>query len=89
MIKRNKKIEKKVINKINIQEFSKEWINKLKNKPNFLQALINLNKESKILSKEYTNELEQLYSDPIEDVRVANEYNKLKSQIQNRKTNGR
>ena len=42
-----------------------------------------------VLGKEYKDELDQLYSDPIEDVRVANEYNKLKSQIQNRKSNGR
>ena len=84
-----KKIEKKVINKINIQEFSKEWINKLKKQAELSTSVNKFEQGIQNLSKEYTNELEQLYSDPIEDVRVANEYNKLKSQIQNRKTNGR
>ena len=84
-----KKIEKKVINKINIQEFSKEWINKLKKQAELSTSVNKFEQGIQNLSKEYTNELEQLFSDPIEDVRVANEYNKLKSQIQNRKTNGR
>lgn len=74
--------------KFNTQEFAKEWIEKLKKQAELSPTVNKFEQGIQVLGKEYTNELEQLYLDPIEDVRVANEYNKLKSQIQGRKPNG-
>ena len=74
--------------KFNTQEFAKEWIEKLKKQAELSPTVNKFEQGIQVLGKEYTHELEQLYLDPIEDVRVANEYNKLKSQIQGRKPNG-
>ena len=74
--------------KFNTQEVAKEWIEKLKKQAELSPTVNKFEQGIQVLGKEYTNELEQLYLDPIEDVRVANEYNKLKSQIQGRKPNG-
>nr|BAR28630.1 hypothetical protein [uncultured Mediterranean phage uvMED] len=82
-------IEKKQISKkFNTQEFAKEWMEKLRKQAELSTTVNKFEQGIQVLGKEYTNELEQLYLDPIEDVRVANEYNKLKSQIQGRKPNG-
>jgi len=83
-------VKKEVVNKkINTQEFAKEWIEKLKKQAELSPTVNKFEQGIQVLGKEYKEELDQLYSDPIEDVRVANEYNKLKSQIQTRKSNGR
>ena len=83
-------VKKEVVNKkINTQEFAKEWMEKLKKQAELSPTVNKFEQGIQVLSKEYKEELDQLYNDPIEDVRVANEYNKLKSQIQNRKSNGR
>ena len=83
-------VKKEVVNKkINTQEFAKEWMEKLKKQAELSPTVNKFEQGIQVLGKEYKDELDQLYSDPIEDVRVANEYNKLKSQIQNRKSNGR
>tara|TARA_R100001163_G_C5042198_1_gene180106 strand:+ start:306 stop:971 length:666 start_codon:yes stop_codon:yes gene_type:complete len=83
-------VKKEVVNKkINTQEFAKEWMEKLQTQATLSATLNKFEQGIQVLSKEYKEELDQLYNDPIEDVRVANEYNKLKSQIQNRKSNGR
>jgi len=74
--------------KFNTQEFAKEWMEKLRKQAELSPTVNKFEQGIQVLGKEYTNELEQLYLDPIEDVRVANEYNKLKSQIQGRKPNG-
>lgn len=74
--------------KFNTQEFAKEWMEKLRKQAELSTTVNKFEQGIQVLGKEYTNELEQLYLDPIEDVRVANEYNKLKSQIQGRKPNG-
>jgi len=83
-----KQINKEPSKKFNTQEFAKEWIEKLKKQAELSPTVNKFEQGIQVLGKEYTNELEQLYLDPIEDVRVANEYNKLKSQIQGRKPNG-
>jgi len=83
-----KQINKEPSKKFNTQEFAKEWIEKLKKQAQLSPTVNKFEQGIQVLGKEYTNELEQLYLDPIEDVRVANEYNKLKSQIQGRKPNG-
>jgi len=83
-----KPINKAPNKKFNTQEFAKEWIEKLKKQAELSPTVNKFEQGIQVLGKEYTNELEQLYLDPIEDVRVANEYNKLKSQIQGRKPNG-
>ena len=83
-------VKKEVVNKkINTQEFAKEWIEKLKKQAELSPTVNKFEQGIQVLGKEYKEELDQLYNDPIEDVRVANEYNKLKSQIQTRKSNGR
>ena len=74
--------------KFNTQEFAKEWMEKLRKQAELSTTVNKFEQGIQVLGKEYTNELEQLYLDPIEDVRVANEYTKLKSQIQGRKPNG-
>jgi len=82
-------IEKKQISKkFNTQEFAKEWMEKLRKQAELSTTVNKFEQGIQVLGKEYIHELEQLYLDPIEDVRVANEYNKLKSQIQGRKPNG-
>jgi uncharacterized protein YacL (UPF0231 family) len=83
-----KEVKQEVIKKFNTQEFAKEWMEKLKKQAELSPTVNKFEQGIQVLGKEYTNELEQLYLDPIEDVRVANEYNKLKSQIQGRKPNG-
>ncbi len=83
-----KEVKQEVIKKFNTQEFAKEWMEKLKKQAELSTTVNKFEQGIQVLGKEYTNELEQLYLDPIEDVRVANEYNKLKSQIQGRKPNG-
>lgn len=77
------------LKKINTQKFAKEWIEKLKTQATLSASVHKFEQGIQVLSKEYAKELDQLYKDPIEDVRVANEYTKLKTEIQNRKTNGR
>lgn len=83
-----KQIKKEPSKKFNTQEFAKEWMEKLRKQAELSTTVNKFEQGIQVLGKEYTNELEQLYLDPIEDVRVANEYNKLKSQIQGRKPNG-
>jgi len=83
-----KEVKQEVIKKFNTQEFAKEWMEKLRKQAELSTTVNKFEQGIQVLGKEYTNELEQLYLDPIEDVRVANEYNKLKSQIQGRKPNG-
>lgn len=83
-----KEVKQEVIKKFNTQEFAKEWMEKLRKQAELSPTVNKFEQGIQVLGKEYTNELEQLYLDPIEDVRVANEYNKLKSQIQGRKPNG-
>jgi len=83
-----KPIIKEPSKKFNTQEFAKEWMEKLRKQAELSTTVNKFEQGIQVLGKEYTNELEQLYLDPIEDVRVANEYNKLKSQIQGRKPNG-
>jgi len=83
-----KEVKQEVIKKFNTQEFAKEWMEKLRKQAELSTTVNKFEQGIQVLGKEYTNELEQLYLDPIEDVRVANKYNKLKSQIQGRKPNG-
>ena len=79
---------KEVVKKFNVEEFANEWISKLEQQANLSTSVNKFEQGMQSLSKEYTKELEQLYLDPIQDVRVANKYNKLKNTIQERKSNG-
>ena len=79
---------KEVVKKFNVEEFANEWIGKLEKQAKLSTSVNKFEQGIQSLSKEYTKELEQLYLDPIQDVKVANKYNKLKTTIQERKPNG-
>ncbi len=79
---------KEVVKKFNVEEFADEWIGKLEKQAKLSTSVNKFEQGIQSLSKEYTKELEQLYLDPIQDVKVANKYNKLKTTIQERKPNG-
>ena len=79
---------KKVVKEFNVEEFANEWIGKLEQQAKLSTTVNKFEQGIQSLSKEYTKELEQLYLDPIQDVKVANKYNKLKNTIQERKSNG-
>lgn len=79
---------KKVVKEFNVEEFANEWIDKLEKQAKLSTSVNKFEQGIQSLSKEYTKELEQLYLDPIQDVKVANKYNKLKNTIQERKSNG-
>ena len=79
---------KEVVKEFNVEEFANEWIDKLEKQAKLSTSVNKFEQGIQSLSKEYTKELEQLYLDPIQDVKVANKYNKLKTTIQERKPNG-
>ena len=79
---------KEIVKEFNVEEFANEWIGKLEQQANLSTSVNKFEQGIQSLSKEYTKELEQLYLDPIQDVKVANKYNKLKNTIQERKSNG-
>tara|TARA_R100000329_G_scaffold128413_1_gene107205 strand:- start:2008 stop:2661 length:654 start_codon:yes stop_codon:yes gene_type:complete len=79
---------KEVVKEFNVEEFANEWIGKLEKQAKLSTSVNKFEQGIQSLSKEYTKELEQLYLDPIQDVKVANKYNKLKNTIQERKSNG-
>ena len=79
---------KEIVKEFNVEEFANEWIGKLEKQAKLSTSVNKFEQGIQSLSKEYTKELEQLYLDPIQDVKVANKYNKLKNTIQERKSNG-
>ena len=62
-----------------------EWIAKLKEQAKHSVGVNKFEQGIQSLSNEYLDELKQIALDPLEELRVEQEYNKLKTQIQGRK----
>nr|BAR19125.1 hypothetical protein [uncultured Mediterranean phage uvMED] len=62
-----------------------EWIAKLKEQAKHSVSVNKFEQGIQSLSNEYIDELKQIALDPLEELRVEQEYNKLKTQIQGRK----
>jgi len=62
-----------------------EWIAKLKEQAKHSVSVNKFEQGIQSLSNEYLDELKQIALDPLEELRVEEEYNKLKTQIQGRK----
>lgn len=62
-----------------------EWIAKLKEQAKHSVGVNKFEQGIQSLSNEYIDELKQIALDPLEELRVEQEYNKLKTQIQGRK----
>jgi len=62
-----------------------EWIAKLKEQAKHSVSVNKFEQGIQSLSNEYIDELKQIALDPLEELRVEEEYNKLKTQIQGRK----
>ena len=62
-----------------------EWIAKLQEQAKHSVSVNKFEQGIQSLSNEYLDELKQIALDPLEELRVEQEYNKLKTQIQGRK----
>tara|TARA_R110002020_G_scaffold159981_1_gene344216 strand:- start:7078 stop:7725 length:648 start_codon:yes stop_codon:yes gene_type:complete len=78
-----KKEVSKAIKETNI--VANEWIAKLKEQAKHSVSVNKFEQGIQSLSNEYIDELKQIALDPLEELRVEQEYNKLKTQIQGRK----
>ena len=66
-----------------------DWINQMQSVAKHSKSQLYFEKNLTPIKEEYKDDLHLIATDPIEQLRVDTEYNKLKSQIQTRGTNGR
>jgi hypothetical protein len=66
-----------------------DWINQMQSVAKHSKSQLYFEKNLTPIREEYKDDLHLIATDPIEQLRVDTEYNKLKSQIQTRGTNGR
>ena len=66
-----------------------DWINQMQSVAKHSKSQLYFEKNLTPIREEYKDDLHLIATDPIEQLRVDTEYNKLKSQIQSRGTNGR
>ena len=78
-----KKIQK------NVKQVANDWIEQLKTAAQHSKSSHYFEKNLTPIKEKYKDEIHLIATDPIEQLRVDTEYNKLKSQIQTRGTNGR
>jgi hypothetical protein len=81
------KKEKKIIKSTN--QLADEWIAQMQKAAQHSKSPHYFEKNLTPMKDEFKEELHQIATDPIEQLRVDTIYNKLKSQIQTRGTNGR
>ena len=83
--------EKTVTKKIqkNVKQVANDWIEQLKTVAQHSKSSHYFEKNLTPIKDKYKEDLYLIATDPIEQLRVDTEYNKLKSQIQSRGTNGR
>ena len=72
-----------------ITELANDWMVQMKSVAEHSKSQLYFEKNLTPIREEYKSELHLIAADPIEQLRVDTEYNKLKSQIQSRGTNGR
>lgn len=80
-----KPIVKIAIKEKDVKIVATEWIAKLKEQAKHSTGVNKFEQGIQLLSNEYLDELKQIALDPLEELRVDEEYNKLKTQIQGRK----
>ena len=72
-----------------IPELPNDWIDQMKTPAQHSKPSHYYEKNLTPIKEKYKDEIHLIATDPIEQLRVDTEYNKLKSQIQTRGTNGR
>ena len=72
-----------------IPELANDWIDQMKTAAQHSKSSHFFEKNLTPIKEKYKDEIHLIATDPIEQLRVDTEYNKLKSQIQSRGTNGR
>ena len=72
-----------------IPELANDWIDQMKTAAQHSKSSHYFEKNLTPIKEKYKDEIHLIATDPIEQLRVDTEYNKLKSQIQSRGTNGR
>ena len=72
-----------------IPELANDWIDQMKTAAEHSKSSHYFEKNLTPIKEKYKDEIHLIATDPIEQLRVDTEYNKLKSQIQTRGTNGR
>jgi|TARA_R100000329_G_scaffold127693_1_gene106401 hypothetical protein len=72
-----------------IPELANDWIDQMKTAAQHSKSSHFFEKNLAPIKEKYKDEIHLIATDPIEQLRVDTEYNKLKSQIQTRGTNGR
>ena len=72
-----------------IPELANDWIDQMKTAAQTPKSSHYFEKNLTPIKEKYKDEIHLIATDPIEQLRVDTEYNKLKSQIQTRGTNGR
>ena len=87
LLKEVKKVIPKIIKDVKI--IANEWILKLQEQAKHSASVNKFEQGIQSLSSEFLDELGQIALDPIEELRVEQEYNKLKTQIQTKQPKGR
>ena len=72
-----------------IVELANDWIGQMQTVAKHSKSQLYFEKNLTPIKDKYKDDLLLIAADPIEQLRVDTEYNKLKSQIQSRGTNGR
>jgi len=73
----------------NITQLADDWIGQMQTVAKHSKSQLYFEKNLTPIKDKYKDDLLLIAADPIEQLRVDTEYNKLKSQIQSRGTNGR
>jgi hypothetical protein len=76
-------------NSKNIKQVADTWIGQMTSVAQHSKSQLYFEKNLTPIREEYKSDLISIAADPFEQLRVDTAYNKLKSQIQNRSTNGR
>ena len=84
-----KPIAKPKTNSKNVKLLANDWIEQMSSVAKHSKSQLYFEKNLTPIREEYKSDLILIAGDPIEQLRVDTVYNKLKTQIQNRGTNGR
>lgn len=84
-----KAIAKPKTNTKSIKDLADTWIGQMTSVAQHSKSQLYFEKNLTPIREEYKSDLISIAADPFEQLRVDTAYNKLKSQIQNRSTNGR
>ena len=84
-----KPIAKPKTNSKSTKQFADDWIGQMTSVAQHSKSQLYFEKNLTPIRENYKSDLISIAADPFEQLRVETAYNKLKSQIQNRSTNGR